>query len=165
MRGLVERGERAPAGGEGHGGRRVFGGGDQGVEAVDAVAQVGRAGGLRPFVLQPGAGLAVPVGVVEIAHDRTERDGGATRDHRVGSEGLPQRPHRGAQARPRMRAVGPEPVGQRVTVVRPGVQRQERQQPQVQRRQRHRHAVALDGDLTEELHRQHPMTVPGLTLT
>ena len=112
----------------------------------------------------PGQSSTVPVGVIQVAHDRAERDGDAARDHRVGSERLAQRPHRGAQARPGMRAVGPETGGQRVAVVRSGVQRQERQQPQVQRRQRHQDPVALDSDPTEELHRQHPMTVPGLTL-
>ena len=61
--------------------------------------QVGPRGG-RPVVLQPGAELAVPVGVIQVAHDRAERDGGTRpRPPRPGPERLAQRPHRGAQAR------------------------------------------------------------------
>jgi hypothetical protein len=161
VRGLVERGDGASPGGEGGGGRRVVGGRDQRVEAGEPAAQVRRARGLRPVVVQPGARLAVAVRVVDVPDDRTERDRRAARHDRIGSERLAQRPDRRAEAGARGGAVRPEPGGERVAVLRPGMQGQEGQQAQVGARQRHRDAVALDGDVTEELHRQHATTVPA----
>ena len=139
MRGLVQRGQRAAAGRPRGRGGRVVRAGDEGVEPGDAAVAVLGAGGVGPVVVEPGARLAVAVRVVEVAHDRARaRRTRASRDTRLGPQRLAQRPDGGAQVGAGVGGVGPEPGGQRVAVVRAGMQREEREQPPVRRRERHR---------------------------
>ena len=160
MRRLVQRGQRAAAGRPASGLGRVVRGRRDAVEPGDPPAQVLGPRGLGPVVVDARARLARLValeslGLVEVAGDRAQRDTRARGDHRVVAQRPAQHPHRGAQVGPRVRHVGPEPGGQRVALVRAGVQSEEREQPPMRRRQRHRPAVAERRDVPEKLHPQH----------
>jgi hypothetical protein len=167
--GLVQRGQRAAPGRPTRGVGRVRRGGRERVEGRHAPPQVLGPRGGHPVVVQADAGGRVERGeitardhradLVEVAHrarQRHRRPGGVDG---VDAERPAEAPDGGAQVGARGREVGPDAGGQRVALVRAGVQGEEREQPPVRTRKGHRFAVALGADVTEQPHPQHRATI------